>query len=65
LLTKKTITEIIALTDGQIKIESIQRGPENRNIIPLPNNLLVFGDRLKVHDYPDRLREYKSHLPLN
>ncbi|MFT6920894.1 MAG: Na+/H+ antiporter NhaD/arsenite permease-like protein, partial [Cognaticolwellia sp.] len=52
LVNEKTITEIIALTDGQIKIESIQRGPENRNIIPLPDTLLVVGDRLKVHDYP-------------
>ena len=32
---EKTITEIIALTDGQLKIESIQRGPDNRNIVPL------------------------------
>ncbi|MFT6920912.1 MAG: di/tricarboxylate transporter [Cognaticolwellia sp.] len=52
----------MALTDGQIKIESIQRGPENRNIIPLPDTLLVVGDRLKVHDYPDRLKEYETVL---
>jgi di/tricarboxylate transporter len=62
LVNEKTITEIIALTDGQIKIESIQRGPENRNIIPLPDTLLVVGDRLKVHDYPDRLKEYETVL---
>ncbi|MBA6327215.1 SLC13 family permease [Colwellia sp. MB02u-6] len=62
LVNEKTITEIIALTDGQIKIESIQRGPDNRNIIPLPDTLLVVGDRLKVHDYPDRLKEYETVL---
>jgi di/tricarboxylate transporter len=62
LVNEKTITEIITLTDGQIKIESIQRGPENRNIIPLPDTLLVVGDRLKVHDYPDRLKEYETVL---
>lgn len=59
---EKTITEIIALTDGQLKIESIQRGPENRNIVPLPDTVLVVGDRLKVHDYPDRLKEYETVL---
>lgn len=59
---EKTITEIIAMTDGQLKIESIQRGPENRNIIPLPDTILTTGDRLKVHDYPDRLKEYELVL---
>ncbi|MFT6418338.1 MAG: di/tricarboxylate transporter [Cognaticolwellia sp.] len=61
-VNEKTITEIIALTDGQLKIESIQRGPENKNIIPLPDTVLIVGDRLKVHDYPDRLKEYETVL---
>lgn len=56
----KTIAEVIALTDGQIKIEDIQRSPDNRNVIPLPDTILIEGDRLKVHDYPDRLKEYES-----
>lgn len=58
----KTITEVIALTDGQLKIASIQRGPDNRNIVPLPDTVLIVGDRLKVHDYPDRLKEYETVL---
>tara|TARA_R110000744_G_scaffold12751_7_gene37671 strand:- start:607 stop:2436 length:1830 start_codon:yes stop_codon:yes gene_type:complete len=61
-VNEKTITEIIALTDGQLKIESIQRGPDNRNIVPLPDTVLIVGDRLKVHDYPDRLKEYETVL---
>jgi di/tricarboxylate transporter len=59
---EKTITEIIALTDGQLKIESIQRGANYRSIMPLPDTVLIVGDRLKVHDYPDRLKEYESVL---
>jgi uncharacterized transporter YbjL len=59
---EKKITEIIALTDGQLKIESIQRGANYRNIMPLPDTILTVGDRLKVHDYPDRLKEYESVL---
>jgi len=61
----KTIAEIIELTDGQLKIESIQRGPDKRNIIPLPDTILTVGDRLKVHDYPDRLKEYETVLGSN
>jgi len=59
---KKTIAEIIKLTDGQLKIESIQRGTNYRNIMPLPDTVLTVGDRLKVHDYPDRLKEYETVL---
>ncbi|MCW8864799.1 MAG: SLC13 family permease [Colwellia sp.] len=58
----KTIAEAIKLTDGQLKIESIQRGPDNKNIIPLPDTVLTVDDRLKVHDYPDRLKEYETVL---
>ena len=59
---EKTIAEIIKLTDGQLKIESIQRGSNYRNIMPLPDTVLTVGDRLKVHDYPDRLKEYETVL---
>lgn len=58
----KTIAEIIKMTDGQLKIESIQRGPNYRNIMPLPDTILTDGDRLKVHDYPDHLKEYETVL---
>ncbi|WP_159819830.1 SLC13 family permease [Colwellia sp. 20A7] len=61
-VNEKTIAEIIAITDGQLKIESIQRGKDNRNIIPLPDTILKVGDRLKVHDYPDRLKEFETVL---
>ncbi|MBU2926508.1 SLC13 family permease [Colwellia sp. 4_MG-2023] len=61
-VNEKTIAEIIAMTDGQLKIESIQRGKDNRNIIPLPDTILKVGDRLKVHDYPDRLKEFETVL---
>lgn len=62
IVNEKTIAEVIALTDGQLKIESVQRGKDYRNIMPLPDTVLVVGDRLKVHDYPDRLKEYETVL---
>jgi len=58
----KTLSEVIELTDGQLKIESIQRGADYRNIMPLPDTVLIVGDRLKVHDFPDRLKEYELVL---
>lgn len=62
IINEKTIAEAIKLTDGQLKIESIQRGPKYRSIMPLPDTILTAGDRLKVHDYPDRLKEFETVL---
>ncbi|WP_441004055.1 SLC13 family permease [Pseudocolwellia agarivorans] len=56
----KTVAELIKLTDGQMKIESIQRSPDNRNVFPLPDTLIKVGDRLQVNDYPDQLKEFES-----
>ncbi len=58
----KTIAEVIALTDGQLKIEGVQRSPDKRTVMLLPDATLINGDRLKVHDYPDRLKEYEMVL---
>jgi len=58
----KTIAQVIAMTDDQIKIEGIQRSPDYRNVMLLPDTELAVGDRLKIHDYPDRLKEYETVL---
>jgi len=58
----KTIAQAIALTDGQMKIEEVQRSPEYRGVMLLPDTELIAGDRLKLHDYPDRLKEYENLL---
>lgn len=56
----KTVAELLKLTDDQMTIESIQRSPDNRNVIPLPDTLIKAGDRLQVNDYPDQLKEFES-----
>ncbi len=56
----KTVAEVLKLTDNQMTIESIQRSPDNRNVISLPDTVLKVGDRLKVKDYPDQLKEYET-----
>lgn len=58
----KSIAEIIKLTDGQLRINFIQRSPDNRNIIPLPDTVLIAGDKLQVKDYPDQLKEFEAVL---
>lgn len=58
----KTVTEIVKLTDGMLKIESIQRKQNYQNVMPLPDTVLIAGDRLKVHDYPDNIKEYEAVL---
>ncbi|GAA6173626.1 SLC13 family permease [Colwellia sp. KU-HH00111] len=58
----KTIAQAIDMTDGQMKIEGIQRSPDYRNVMLLPDTELIIGDRLKIHDYPDRLKEYEALL---
>jgi len=56
----KTVAEVLKLTDNQMTIESIHRSPDNRNVISLPDTLIKAGDRLKVSDYPDQLKEFES-----
>ncbi len=58
----KTVSEVLKITDNQMNIESIQRSPEYRNIVPLPDTVLKQGDRVHVKDYPDRLKEFESAL---
>jgi len=58
----KTLSDTIKLTDGMLKIEGIQRKQNNQNIMPLPDTVLIAGDRLKIHDYPDHIKEYESVL---
>lgn len=58
----KTVAEIRKLTDNQMSIEFIQRKPDYRNVIPLPDTIIKAGDRLKVKDYPDRLKEFETVL---
>lgn len=58
----KTVTEILKMTDNQMNIQSIQRSPEYRNIVALPDTIIKEGDRLHVKDYPDRLKEFESVL---
>ncbi len=57
----KTIADLMKLTDGQMKVEKLQRSSD-KSLMPLPDTLIKAGDRLQVRDYPDRLKEFEQVL---
>jgi len=57
----KTLAEARKLTDGAMKVSSIERGPGNF-MIPFPGVVLKAGDHLVLRDTPDRLKEYEKVL---
>jgi di/tricarboxylate transporter len=57
----KTVAEVIKMTDGAMKIRSVERGPD-KFIIPLPSVTLQAGDHLVVRDTPERLKEFEKLL---
>ena len=57
----KTLSEVINKTDGQMKVVRIQRGDEI-SIVPMPDAKVKAGDRLRVIDSPDHLKEYEQVL---
>lgn len=56
----KKVSEVLKMTDSQMSIQAIQRSPDYRNIVPLPDTVLKEGDRLHIKDYPDRLKEFET-----
>jgi len=60
-LVGKTLAELLKKVDGAVKIHSIMRGQDS-STIPLPSLVLQAGDRLVIHDTPERLKELESVL---
>jgi len=56
-----SVSEVVGKTDGAMKISRIERGA-GAAIMPLPDALLVAGDRLRINDTPERLKEYEQVL---
>ncbi len=57
----KTLSEVIKKTDGQMKVLRIRR-TENTYTVPLPDAVILAGDRLTVRDTPARLKEFEQVL---
>ena len=57
----KHLHEIIQKTEGQLKVIGIKRG-DDRNLMTMPDIVVQAGDRLRVQDTPERLKEYETLL---
>ena len=57
----KTMSEVLARTNGQMRVDRIQRS-ENLFIARLPSARLQPGDRLFVRDSPDNLKHFERLL---
>lgn len=56
----KTLADAIALAGGDMKVVRIRRG--DTVVMPLPDVELRVGDRLRVRDTPQNLKEYETAL---
>ena len=57
----KTLSEVLAKTNGQMRVERIQRS-ESLFLAKLPSVKLLPGDRLFVKDSPENLKHYEGLL---
>ncbi len=60
----KRLHELITKTDGQMKINGIKRG-NDRNLMTMPDIVIKAGDRLRVQDTPENLKEFEGVLGCN
>jgi di/tricarboxylate transporter len=57
----KSLSELIKKTNGAMRVTRIQRGP-GTFITPLPDVLIKAGDRMRVDDTPEQLKEFEQVL---
>ena len=57
----KTLSEVLAKTNGRMRIDKVQRS-ESLFLAKFPSVVLLPGDRLFVKDSPDNLKHYENIL---
>jgi di/tricarboxylate transporter len=57
----RSVAEVLARTEGQMRLERIERG-DGLFVAKLPSLKIRAGDRLHVRDTPDRLKRYESQV---
>lgn len=57
---QKSLSEVIALTDGELEVKQILRGSENTRLIALPDLIIRSGDRIQVKSTPEHLKELET-----
>ncbi|MEJ2514521.1 MAG: SLC13 family permease [Gammaproteobacteria bacterium] len=57
----RTVSEVLARTEGQMRLEGIERG-DGLFVARLPSLRIRAGDRLHLKDTPNRLKRFESQL---
>lgn len=57
---RKSLSEVIALTGGELDVKQILRGSENTRLLALPDLILRSGDRIQVKSTPEHLKELET-----
>ena len=57
--TGKTLSELIALTNGEMTINKVRRSA-TAVVMPLSDVVVLEGDKLLVHDTPTKLKAYET-----
>nr|WP_321514153.1 SLC13 family permease [uncultured Pseudodesulfovibrio sp.] len=57
----ESLSKALKLTDGKMKISSLERG-EGNQVMLLPDITLMPGDHLVINDTPDNLKEFEAIL---
>ena len=57
---QKSLSEVIALTGGELEVMQILRGSENTRLIALPDLIIRSGDRIQVKSTPEHLKELET-----
>jgi len=57
---QKSLSEVIALTGGELEVKQILRGSENTRLIALPDLIIRSGDRIQVKGTPEHLKELET-----
>lgn len=60
----RTLSELIVRCGNCLKVESILR-TEHTRVLPLPDVIVLAGDRLLVHDTAQNLKEYEQILGIS
>lgn len=56
----KRLSDVVAMTGGDLDVKQILRGSENTRLVALPDVLLRSGDRILVKSTPDHLKELET-----
>jgi di/tricarboxylate transporter len=56
----KRLSDVVAMTGGNLDVKQILRGTENTRLVALPDVLLRSGDRILVKSTPDHLKELET-----